>query len=186
MLSSVQPRVVSRHQTRISPWVELVSKGVLWTPEAREEVYHCLALPDYVSVLATTRSGLIAVVRQYRPAVEAYTLELPAGLVERDEMPEAACRRELKEEAGLEIDALVPLGVFYPDTGRLTNRMHVFFARASDPDPAFVPEARLAVEFMDMAGIRECVLDGRFQHQLHLGIFAVAAMRGLIDLVEVA
>eukprot|EP00392_Amoebophrya_sp_AT5.2_P019179 g19921.t1 len=39
-------------------------------------------------------------VKQFRPAINAYTLELPAGLVDRGETPEQAALRELKEETG--------------------------------------------------------------------------------------
>ena len=36
--------------------------------------------------------------RQYRPALEAFTWELPAGLVDPGEDPAETCRRELMEE----------------------------------------------------------------------------------------
>eukprot|EP00929_Paragymnodinium_shiwhaense_P098080 TRINITY_DN59616_c0_g1_i2.p1 TRINITY_DN59616_c0_g1~~TRINITY_DN59616_c0_g1_i2.p1 ORF type:complete len:240 (+),score=40.04 TRINITY_DN59616_c0_g1_i2:68-787(+) len=42
----------------------------------------------------------ILLVKQFRPALNAYTLELPAGLVDKGETPGAAALRELKEECG--------------------------------------------------------------------------------------
>ncbi len=38
--------------------------------------------------------------RQYRPAVERFTWELPAGLLDEGETPADAFRRELMEETG--------------------------------------------------------------------------------------
>lgn len=42
----------------------------------------------------------VVFVRQYRPAVQRYTLEFPAGLVDPGESPSQAALRELKEETG--------------------------------------------------------------------------------------
>lgn len=42
----------------------------------------------------------LLLVRQYRPPVEAWTLEFPAGLVDDGESPEQTALRELREETG--------------------------------------------------------------------------------------
>ncbi len=172
-------RIVARKEDRVSPWVCIVSKEVEFAPDGETEVYHCLWQADYIAILAKTRSGLIPIVRQYRPAVEAYTWELPAGLLEKGEDFEVACRRELNEETGLEAESVTYLGSYYADTGRLENRLHAFFVSASDPDPNFVPEAGIAVDFVDANTLKARVLSGAFRHQLHLGLFAVATWMGI-------
>lgn len=172
-------RVLSRNEERLSPWVRLVSKEVLLRPDGKPERYHALAQPDYIAILARTRSGLIPLIRQYRPAVEEYTLELPAGLVEDGEEPEETCRRELKEEAGLEAERIVRLGSCFADTGRLENRFHAFFVEASDPDSGFVPEPEMEVEFVNVKTLREHILRGLFQQQMHLGVLAQASFMGV-------
>ena len=42
----------------------------------------------------------IVCVKQFRPPVDAYTIELPAGLIDPDEDPARAAEREFKEETG--------------------------------------------------------------------------------------
>lgn len=174
-------RILSRAEQRVSPWVSLVCKDVDFDCGDAVQSYHCLAQADYVTILAQTRGGLIPVVRQYRPAVEAYTWELPAGLLEAGEDPAAACRRELKEETGLDVQSLTYFGSYYPDTGRLQNRLHAFFASTSEPDPAFVPEPGLSVAFVAPRTLREYILDGRFRHQLHLAVLTLASLWKDID-----
>jgi len=39
-------------------------------------------------------------VEQFRPPVDSYTVEFPAGLIDKDETPEEAALRELREETG--------------------------------------------------------------------------------------
>ena len=53
------------------------------------------------AVLAVLKNGNILMVRQYRPALDRYTLEIPAGARDdTDEPTEVCARRELTEETG--------------------------------------------------------------------------------------
>ena len=173
----VPARIVSRREIQVSPWVRVVSKEVEFAPARPPEVYHCMSQADYVAVLARTRSGLIPIVRQYRPAVEAYTLELPGGLLEKDESPEAACRRELKEEAGLAAEAVTSLGSYYADTGRLENRLFAFLANTSVPNSEFRPEPGIEVRFFSYDDLRSLIANGEFIHGLHLAVLTVHHLR---------
>ncbi len=42
----------------------------------------------------------VVLVKQFRPALDAYTIEAPAGLIDENETPEEAALRELREECG--------------------------------------------------------------------------------------
>src|SRR5687767_5099472 len=100
-------------------WFEVEAKYT----DADPQPFYSLKLPDYVTIIASTTSGDIVLVRQYRPAVEAVTLELPSGLVDGKDGPEATARRELEEETGYRAAEMVHLGTLYSDTGRLQNRL---------------------------------------------------------------
>lgn len=45
-------------------------------------------------------SGAFLLIRQYRPPIDRFVLEFPAGLVDRGEEPEETAVRELREETG--------------------------------------------------------------------------------------
>ncbi|HEY4946459.1 MAG TPA: NUDIX hydrolase [Acidimicrobiales bacterium] len=57
--------------------------------------------PGAVAVVAVTEEGSVVLVRQFRPALNQWILEIPAGTCDvEDEPPEATARRELAEEVG--------------------------------------------------------------------------------------
>ena len=173
------PRIVSRTRTRVSPWVELVEKGVQFGPEASPELYHCIAQDAYVGVLARTADGLIPIVRQYRPCVEQYTWELPAGTLDNGEAPEDAARRELLEETGFEADQMIYLGNFHPDTGRLQVDSHAFYGMIRQPASALLTESGMTARLVEHRELKRMIVEGEFRHQLHVAIYAAVLARGI-------
>ncbi|MGX7112048.1 NUDIX hydrolase [Gemella cuniculi] len=57
-----------------------------------------------VAILALTKDDEIIFVEQYRKAIEAVTLEIPAGKLEAGEDKKASAIRELQEETGYVVD----------------------------------------------------------------------------------
>ncbi len=80
-------------------------------PAEREVIRHIGA----VCVIPVTEDNMVVMERQYRYPVDEVILEIPAGKLDsREEDPEEAARRELREETGYTAGKLTPLGKFYP------------------------------------------------------------------------
>jgi ADP-ribose pyrophosphatase len=172
------PRIVDTQLTVLSPWVTLVEKAVQFAAGAAPQTYHCVTQADYVGILAITADGMIPIVRQYRPAVEDFTWEFPAGTVDGAETPEQAARRELLEEAGMRADEIVNLGTFIPDTGRVDVGSHAFFARG-ERVAAPAADAGVEVRWITAAELHAMMRGGEFRFQLHWGIIAAALVHGV-------
>jgi ADP-ribose diphosphatase len=175
------PKIVSRRLTRVSPWMSIIERGVEFTAGAAPELYHAVSQQDYLAIVARTPDGRIPIVRQYRPAVEAFTWELPAGLVEPGEEASAACARELREETGLAARKVHALGAYAPCTARLSNRVHSFFVEA-EAAAGRPPEPGIEVRLVTPAELARLIRTGDFVLQLHLGALLLAGMAGHIDL----
>ena len=176
------PRIRSRQTTTLSPWVGIVAREVEFKRGAPALVYHAVEQADYISIVAMTPSGKIPIVRQYRPALEAFTWELPAGLVDPGEDPAEGCRRELLEETGLTARSVHALGDNSACTGRLNNRIHNFFVAAGPRAAGFQPEPGLSVKLVSPAEIVRLIRRGEFVSQMHVGALLLADLHGFIAL----
>lgn len=55
-----------------------------------------------------------------------WMLEIIAGMVEKDELPEAVAKREAKEEANCDIRSLMPIYQYYSSPGGTSETFHLF------------------------------------------------------------
>jgi 8-oxo-dGTP pyrophosphatase MutT (NUDIX family) len=146
----------------------------------REIVHH----PGAVAVVPWHDDGTITLVRQYRAALEAELLEIPAGLRDvADEPPEETARRELVEEAGLSPGTLEHLVTFHNSPGFSDESVVVYLATdltevAHDRQGA--EEEHMVVERIPAADARAMVLDGRITDAKTVVAVLTLAARGWI------
>lgn len=178
-----EPHIIKRSETRLSPWVSIIERSVVFPGIAVPAVYHALRQADYVNVLAVTSSGRVPLVRQYRPTLERFTIELPGGLREGDENPAEAAGRELWEETGLRpLGVLESLGSLAPDAGRLENRLWGFVARVEEgAEPNWRPEPGVEPLFVSKADLQALATSGQIENALHVALIGMAIFCGLFD-----
>lgn len=180
------PKIKARRNIEISPWVTVIEREVEFARGAEPALYHAVGQRDYVAIVALTPDGRIPIVRQYRPALEQHTWELPAGMLDAGETAAACCVRELKEETGLEARAVHPLGDYAPCTARLSNRIHSFFAEVGAPADDSPAEQGITHRLVTPAELAGLLRSGEFVLQLHIGALLLAGLRGYIDLAAFA
>ena len=169
----------------MSPWVTLVTRNVRLPGLSGIHQFHSFRQADYVTMFAVTRDGKIPLVRQYRPALERFTLELPSGLLDNPaEQPAQAAARELFEETGfIAGDQVKALGCLSPDSARLENRLWAYFASDARLDKSAVwkPDPQLECLLVNREEFRILVEEGRFEHALHLAVIGLALLRGMFS-----
>ena len=85
-------------------------------------------MPDAVIMLAVTKEQQFVCFRQTRYAVEGTTLATAGGMIEENEVPLDAARRELMEETGYRSENWVDLGSYVLDPNRGMATMYFFLA----------------------------------------------------------
>ncbi|MDI9371188.1 MAG: NUDIX hydrolase [Synergistaceae bacterium] len=97
-------------------------------PDGRKAIREVVEHEPAVGILAVGEDGKALLVRQYRYAVGENMLEIPAGIVEKDEPFDETARRELQEEIGFYPGRLRSICSFYNSPGFCTELMELFYA----------------------------------------------------------
>jgi 8-oxo-dGTP pyrophosphatase MutT (NUDIX family) len=127
----------------------------------RDVIHH----PGAVSVVPLLDDGTVVLVRQFRSALNADLLEIPAG--KRDvpgEAQETTARRELEEEIGMRADTVELLAEFRNSPGFCDERSWVFLARglqATAVDLQGIEEQHMVIEHARLDDIPDMIADGR-------------------------
>ena len=169
------PKITDRAVAFSTPWFDVIAKQIDGDPSP----HYTVKPPDYVTVVASDVEGRMLLVKQFRPVVEAHTIELPSGLVDPGETPEATVRRELVEETGHEAGALELLGTLVPDTGRLGNRMWCYAASGVRPlVPTRLPEHGIELLKCAPDELAAMLTDLRCNHALNFAALMLAVLKG--------
>jgi len=91
---------------------------------------------DSVAVIILNKiTNKIILISQFRyPSYKSdhgWLIEAIAGIVDPDETPEEAARREVQEETGLSITSLEHITTFFPSPGGSSERIFLYFSEVS-------------------------------------------------------
>ncbi len=117
-----------------------------------------------VAIVALTESGKIALVRQYRTALDRVTVEIPAGKLEPGEDPLDCAKRELKEETGFVPGRIAYLTTIASSCGFSDELIHLYLATQLSFEGANPDEDEfLNVDLVDVQELVDAVLDGKIE-----------------------
>jgi ADP-ribose pyrophosphatase len=176
------PKLTGSKLIPVSPWLDVIARDVQFLPEAAVETYYAVSQPHYLVALAVTPEERILLVRQYRPAIRRFSLELPAGLLEGNEEPSEAMARELLEETGYSCRSIALIGKTATCASRIDNAMYSFFIETGERVPNFMEEPGVSVSSASSAELRALIHSGEFGEQGHLGVLTLASCKGLIGI----
>jgi len=134
-----------------------------------KEPYYGLDTLDYVHVIAITEKDEILFVKQYRPIIEEYTLELPGGHIESGQLPEEAALLELKEETGYIAKSIELIGILHPDVGRLTNKIWSYYTEDIIIDDSRNSEHGIELKKYEIERIYDSIKSGTLNNAQNLG-----------------
>ncbi len=95
-------------------------------PDKKEHTYDIIKHNGAVAIVAMI-NGKIVLTKQYRPAAGEVVYEIPAGKLEKDEVPLECAKRELLEETGLLARNIKKLTSFYSAIGFCTEIIHLYY-----------------------------------------------------------
>ena len=117
------------------------------------------------AVVPVMEDGRIIMVRQYRNALNRFTLELPAGALDTAEEPGIVCAsRELEEETGYRSEHLEWLITLRTTVALCNERIEVFAARDLIPSRQHLdPNEFVNVEIHTIEELKEMIFSGAIE-----------------------
>ena len=152
------------------PWLRLRRDAVSMAEGGSIPDYYVLEYPDWLSVLAVTKSGELVLLRQYRHGLGAVHFELCAGVVEEGEELVDAARRELLEETGFGGGDWRPWMSISPNPGTHNNLSHCFLALGVEKlqEPELEATEEITVHIVSPEQAREIADSGQIIQSLFL------------------
>lgn len=148
-------------------------------PSGREQDFVVLEMPSWVNIVPMTDDGQVVLIRQYRHGIRDVALEIPGGVVEPNEPPEAAAVRELREETGYVAERVRLLARVHPNPAIQNNYCYLFAAegcrKTEQPSPD--PFESIEVSLCPRAAISDLVHRGEITQSM---VIAALAMAGLV------
>lgn len=111
----------------------------------REVVHH----NGGVCIVPITEDDEIIFVKQFRYPFKEVILEVPAGKIDKGEDHYDCGKRELLEETGAVASEFTYIGVMYPTTGYVTEKIHMYYAKGL----TFTKQKLDEDEFLDVVKI---------------------------------
>ncbi|MBE5852099.1 MAG: NUDIX hydrolase [Lachnospiraceae bacterium] len=117
------------------------------------------------AALPVREDGKILMVKQYRNALERYTLEIPAGgLQSADEPTRDAAARELEEETGYKANELTMLISIYTTVAFCNEKIDIYLARNLKKSCQNLDEDEyIDVYAMELDELVQMIYDGKIQ-----------------------
>ena len=130
-MGNVKPRTIGKKVISEGKFIRFVRTAYTDSSgEPREwEYFERVNCNGIVAIVPVTDNNNALLIRQFRPPVNGYVVEFPAGLNDKGETLEAAARRELLEETGYSAKEMIFLTEGPMSSGASGEILSVFFAR---------------------------------------------------------
>ena len=172
-------KIIKTKKKKVSRWVSLIEN--ILVDKKTIHKYQSIKIDDYVCVLALNKEKEVLLVEQFRPAVNKKTLELPGGIVRKNEKHIDVAKTELLEETGYRVlGRLKKLGRIDIDYGRISNNAYGFFADNIVYDEKFKTEDYIKTLKLPLSQFISKVKKNEFSHSPHLSFVLLARLKKLI------
>jgi ADP-ribose pyrophosphatase len=176
-------KILHREKIIISKWLSIIKKKV--SMNGKIEDFYNISTYDYLTIFAINECGKIPLVKQFRPSYEKYTLEFPAGLIDKKISKKEIAKSEIIEETGLiPCSKFQLIGKIKTDTGRSQNYLYSYFVRTKFSKKIIKKEKNINLILVSFTELQKLIKLGKFDHALHLAVYSLASIKNFIPKIK--
>ena len=145
--------------------------------------YYVLEYPNWVNAVALTEDNKIIMVRQYRHGGDIISLEIPGGVIDGDESPADAIKREMLEETGYSFKSSELIATTFPNPATSNNVTYTYLLKdgIKTHDQHFDEHEILIVEEYTIEEVKQLLKENKIAQSIHCtalmyGLMAIKAL----------
>jgi ADP-ribose pyrophosphatase len=169
--------------TTIHRWkaISLVEQEII-LPTGKTIIHTTIQHPGAAVILPITDCGNIIVINQFRPSLNKWLLELPAGTIEANETAINCAQRELEEETGFCAEKFINLGQITPLAGFCDEIQHLFVAKKLTKRSRLECDDDEVIEVLEMSLIEleKRIVSGELTDSKTISCLSKAKLCGLL------
>lgn len=141
--------------------------------DGEESSFFVIENSDWVNIIAFTKTQEIVLIEQFRYGTEKIISELPGGMIDEDEEPLAAAKRELTEETGYASDKFILLGKSHPNPAIQNNTIYHFLAINCEKtgETSFDEHESVMTKLVSLSELENLIIIGDITHSLAIAAF---------------
>jgi 8-oxo-dGTP pyrophosphatase MutT (NUDIX family) len=141
--------------------------------DGEESSFFVIENPDWVNIIALTKTQEIVLIEQFRYGTEKIISELPGGMLDEDEDPMATAKRELAEETGYASDEFILLGQSHPNPAIQNNTIYHFLAVNCEKtaETNFDDHESVVTKLVSLSELENLIVSGDITHSLAIAAF---------------
>ncbi|MCJ2377068.1 NUDIX hydrolase [Vibrio sp. ZSDZ34] len=151
-------------------------------PNGKSICHTTIQHPGAAVILPIDPNGNIVLINQFRPSLQKWLIELPAGTIEPNESPMSCAQRELIEETGFQAKEFISLGQVTPLAGFCDEIQHLFIAKQLTTNQQLDCDEDEIIEVVTMSRneLEQQIIDGNISDAKTIACLSKAKLCGYI------
>ncbi|EKO3471695.1 NUDIX hydrolase [Vibrio fluvialis] len=151
-------------------------------PNGRTVTHTTIEHPGAAVILPVTTDNKVVVIRQFRPSLKKWLLELPAGTIEKGEQPLACAQRELEEETGYSASEFIELGQVTPLAGFCDEIQYLYVAKQLSKTTRFECDDDEVIEVLELSihELEQKIIEGEISDSKTIACLSKAKLCGYL------
>lgn len=167
----------------IHQWKQLsLIESDIQLPNQKSVIHTTITHPGATVILPVFSNGNVLLLKQFRPSINSWLYELPAGTLEPGEQPLECARRELEEETQYSANQFQSLGELIPLAGFCNEIQYLYIAKELQKTSRLKSDEDEIIEVISisLSEIEQMIMDGKINDAKTIACLFKAKLCGFI------